>query len=143
MRCDSYARGAEKLGKNAYRRSRLCEIVAEYASRHDIAVSLEKVPGIRCKVDWVGDKAHLTDVDTGKLIPIHIFVIALPYSSYFYGEGFFDEKMGSWLTEHMHGFEYFGGGACRSRSRQLQGCCHGRTVVFRKKVIIRKQKSLQ
>ena len=57
-----YAKGAEKLGKNAYRRSRFCEIVADYASRKGIAVSIEKVPGIRCEVDWVGDKAHITDV---------------------------------------------------------------------------------
>ena len=35
--------------------------------------------------------------------------MALPYSSYFYCEGFFDERMGSWLTGHMHGFEFFGG----------------------------------
>ena len=89
-----YAKGAEKLGKNAYRRSRFCEIVADYASR---------------KGDWVGDKAHITDVDTGELLPIHIFVMALPYSSYFYCEGFFDERMGSWLTGHKHGFEFFGG----------------------------------
>ena len=105
----SYAKDAEKLGKNAYRRSRFCEIVTDYASRKGIAVSIEKVPGIKCEVDWVGDKAHITDVDTGELIPIHIFVMALPYSSYFYCEGFFDEKMGSWLTGHMHGFEFFGG----------------------------------
>ena len=104
-----YAKGAEKLGKNAYRRSRFCEIVADYASRKGIAVSIEKVPGIRCEVDWVGDKAHITDVDTGELLPIHIFVMALPYSSYFYCEGFFDERMGSWLTGHKHGFEFFGG----------------------------------
>ena len=104
-----YAKGAEKHGKAAYKRSRFCEIVADYASKKGIAVSMDKVPGIRCEVDWVGDKAHITDVDTGELIPIHIFVMALPYSSYFYCEGFFDERMGSWLAGHMHGFEFFGG----------------------------------
>ena len=83
-----YAKGAEKHGKAAYKRSRFCEIVADYASKKGIAVSMDKVPGIRCEVDWVGDKAHITDVDTGELIPIHIFVMALPYSSYFYCEGF-------------------------------------------------------
>ena len=76
-----YAKGAEKLGKNAYRRSRFCEIVADYASRKGIAVSIEKVPGIRCEVDWVGDKAHITDVDTGELLPIHIFVSTVRASS--------------------------------------------------------------
>ena len=104
-----YAKDAERLGKAAYRRSRFCEIVADYASGKGIAVSIEKVPGIKCEVDWVGDKAHIIDVDTGELIPVHIFVIALPYSSYFYCEGFFDERMGSWLAGHMHGFEFFGG----------------------------------
>lgn len=50
-----------------------------------------------------------THVDTEKLIAVHIFVMALPYSGYFYCEGFFDERMDSWLTVHMHGFEFFGG----------------------------------
>ena len=72
-----YAKGAEKHGKAAYKRSRFCEIVADYASKKGIAVSMDKVPGIRCEVDWVGDKAHITDVDTGELLPIHIFVMAL------------------------------------------------------------------
>ena len=104
-----YAEDAERLGKAAYRRSRFCEIVADYASGKGIAVSMEKVPGIKCEVDWVGDRAHIIDVDTGELIPVHIFVMALPYSSYFYCEGFFDERMGSWLAGHKHGFEFFGG----------------------------------
>lgn len=104
-----YTKEAQKLGKAAYRRSRFCEIVADHASKHGIAVSIEKIPGIRCEVDWIGDKAHIIDVDTGELIAVHIFVMALPYSGYFYCEGFFDERMDSWLTGHMHGFEFFGG----------------------------------
>ena len=48
-----YAKEAQKLGKAAYRRSRFCEIVADHASKHGIAVSIEKIPGIRCEVDWI------------------------------------------------------------------------------------------
>ena len=46
-----YAKDAEKLGKNAYRRSRFCKIVADYASKKGIAGSIEKLPEIKCEVD--------------------------------------------------------------------------------------------
>ena len=104
-----YARDAKAAGKIAYGRSRYCEIVSDYANSHSIPVGIEKIPGIRCEVDWVGDKAHIIDADTKEPVPVHIFVMALSYSSYFYCEGFFSEKMEPWLAGHMHGFEFFGG----------------------------------
>ncbi|MFZ2364679.1 MAG: IS21 family transposase, partial [Trichococcus flocculiformis] len=44
----------------------------------------------------------------GKLT-VYIFVATLPYSQYSYVEGFLDMKSASWLTGHIHAFEYFVG----------------------------------
>lgn len=104
-----YVKAAKEKGWRYYGRSRFCEIVSEYARSNDITVGIEKLPGFKCEVDWAGDKAYIMDVDTGELVPVHIFVMALPYSGYFYCEGFLDEKMDSWLTGHMHAFEFFSG----------------------------------
>ena len=104
-----YVKIAKECNRPSYGRSRYCEIVAEFAREHDIAIAIEKQPGIKCEVDWVGDKAHIIDVDTGDPVSVHIFVMVLPYSGYFYCEGFLDEKMSSWLAGHMHAFSFFGG----------------------------------
>lgn len=104
-----YVREAERKGLKAYKLSRFNEIVTEFAEANDYAVEVDKAPGFKCEVDWVGDSAYFVDNDTGEMIRVHVFVMALPYSSYFYCEGFIDEKMDSWLDGHMHGFEFFGG----------------------------------
>lgn len=93
----------------AYKTSRFNEIVSLYAKKHDVSVTLKKTPGLEAQVDWVGDKAHIVDKDSGELEELHLLVIALPYSGYFYVEAFNDEKMTSWLAGHKHAFEFFGG----------------------------------
>lgn len=93
----------------AYKISRFNEIVSLFAKKHDVSISRQLAPGIEAQVDWVGDKAKIVDKDSGEEETLHLFVIALPYSSYFYVEAFNDEKMDSWLAGHKHAFEFFGG----------------------------------
>ena len=104
-----YVKDAEKAGKKAYQISRFNEIVSDYARQKDIAILVPKIPGQECQVDWVGDKACITDYDSKEKVELHLFVMVLPYSSYFYTEAFTDEKMASWLEGHRHAFEFFGG----------------------------------
>ena len=35
--------------------------------------------------------------------------MTLPYSGYFYAEGFLNEQMPAWLAGHEHAFTFFGG----------------------------------
>lgn len=104
-----YALKAEEEGLKAYKLSRFNEIVSGYARMHNIIVSMHRFPGQECQIDWVGDKATIIDYDTKKPVQLHLFVMALPYSGYFYTEAFPDEKMQSWLLGHKHAFEFFGG----------------------------------
>lgn len=104
-----YSAEAAQAGKKAYRLSRFNEIVSEYRARHDIAFTLQHVPGLDGQADWVGDLGHFIDVDTGELVDVHVFVMTLPYSGYFYAEGFLNEQMKNWLDGHIHAFEFFGG----------------------------------
>ncbi len=106
---DDYIKEAEKAEKQGYKMSRFNELLNDYSSTKDIPARFERVPGIKGEIDWVGDKAHLIDDKTGELTDVHILVIALPYSGYFYAEGFIDEKIDSFLQGHKHAFEFFGG----------------------------------
>lgn len=104
-----YLNKAQRLGMKAYKISRFNEIVSEYAYRNDISTLILKKPGLEGQVDWVGELASVTDMYTGEQTRLHIFVLSLPYSGYFYAEAFPNEKMESWLDGHKHAFEFFGG----------------------------------
>lgn len=97
-----YCAEAAKCGMKAYKLSRFNEIVSEYRKSHDISFTMDHVPGLEGQVDWTGDHGHFTDIDTGKRIDVHVFVMSLPYSGYFYSEGFLDEKMPSWYAGHVN-----------------------------------------
>lgn len=55
------------------------------------------------------DPAHITDPDTGEIIPAFPFVGVMTYSQYPYVETFINEKQRAWITTHVHMYEYFGG----------------------------------
>ena len=104
-----YCAEAARLGKKSYKLSRFNEIVSEYRRKHDISFTMNHVPGLEGQADWTGDHGHYTDCDTGECIDVHVFVMTLPYSGFFYCEGFLDEKMPSWFSGHVNAFDFFGG----------------------------------
>jgi len=104
-----YCAKAAALGKKAYKLSRFNEIVSDYRSKHDISFTMKHVPGLEGQADWTGDHGHFIDCDTGEKVEVHVFVMTLPYSGYFYCEGFLDEKMPSWYAGHANAFSFFGG----------------------------------
>lgn len=52
---------------------------------------------------------YLTNNLIGEEIPFFIFVSALPCSQYTYVEGFLSMAVESWITAHIHAFEFYGG----------------------------------
>lgn len=104
-----YCAKAAVAGKKAYKLSRFNEIVSDYRSKHDISFTMNHVPGLEAQADWAGDHGHFIDCDTGEVVEVHVFVMTLPYSGYFYCEGFLDEKMPSWYAGHANAFSFFGG----------------------------------
>lgn len=55
---------------------------AEHISR--ATMHIPRRPGEQVEVDWAGDKAKITDSQTGKCIDAYIFIGALSYSQYAY-----------------------------------------------------------
>ena len=46
---------------------------------------------------------------TGESYPVYLFIAVLPCSGYTYAEATADMKLESWLSCHIHAYEYFGG----------------------------------
>ena len=60
------------------------------------------------EVDWSGKTMRYTDISTGEIVEVFIFVATLPYSQYSYVELTHDMKMESFLRYHIHMYEYLG-----------------------------------
>ena len=65
--------------------------------------------GQQIEVDWAGDSAKLIDPDTGEITEAWIFVGVMTYSQYAFVEAFINEQQKSWITAHVHMYEFFGG----------------------------------
>lgn len=70
---------------------------------------VERIPGEKMYIDWVGDKpALLTDSDTGEILPVHVFVTTLGVSSLIYAEIFLNEKLPI-IAGTVHALQFYGG----------------------------------
>lgn len=86
-----------------------CRGYAAWVSARNVTNHLEHKPGQAVEVDWSGPTMHLTDPVTGERTRVYLFVATLPYSQYSYVEGTLDMRENTWLSCHVHAFEFFGG----------------------------------
>ena len=88
--------------------SRFCYYIQKEEEKRNATMHIPRKPGQQIEVDWAGDPAHIIDPDTGEITDVWLFVGVLSYSQYTFVEGFLNEKEKSWITAHIHMFEYFG-----------------------------------
>jgi len=89
--------------------SAFCFQYQQFAAKHKATLHVEHKPGERMEVDWAGDTASLKNNINGKPIPVYVFVAALPCSGYAYAEGFLNRSMESWISAHVHAYQFLGG----------------------------------
>ena len=96
-------------GKALYQYSQFCHEMDRYLAKNKASARINHIPGRVCYIDWAGDCLALKSRTTGRDIKVYLFVACLPYSGYFYVEGFLDLTQRSWIAGHIHAFEFFGG----------------------------------
>lgn len=89
--------------------SQFCHYIQQDEQKRRATMHINRKPGDQVEVDWAGDPATITDPDTGEIIKAYIFVGVMTYSQYAYVEAFLDMKQKSWITAHIHMYEFFGG----------------------------------
>ena len=82
---------------------------ADWASSLNLTMHIERKPGQKMEVDWAGTKMSFVDRDTGEAIDVPVFVACMPFSGKLFAEGFLGMDSESWLTAHVHAFDFFGG----------------------------------
>lgn len=106
---DEYSLQCRQNDEIPYSYRQFCRFYNEYARKTKATMRIKRKPGEQMEVDWAGQTMHLTNNLTGEEIPVYIFVSALPCSQYAYVEGFLSMNTESWITAHIHAFEFFGG----------------------------------
>jgi len=96
-------------GKIPYQLTQFKTHYREYLTTAKATMHISRKPGETMEVDWAGQTAHITDNDTGEILPAYLFVAALPYSGYSYAEAFLSRTQDSWLSAHVNAYAYFGG----------------------------------
>src|SRR5450756_1921296 len=81
-------------------------------------------PARSCSSTHAGKKLPYIDAESGKERQASLFLAVLGASNYTYAEVFENERMESFLTAHVHAFEFYGGASRAARPRQSQNRRH-------------------
>ncbi len=73
------------------------------------SLKLDHEAGKEVFIDFAGKKLHITDKETGELLPVEVFVALLPCSQYTYVEACFSQKRKDLIACMGHSLGFFGG----------------------------------
>ena len=95
--------------EGGYGYSWFCELYRAWQERIDVVMRQEHKAGEKLFVDWAGKKLPYIDAGSGKERQASLFLAVLGASNYTYAEVFANERTESFLTAHVHAFEFLGG----------------------------------
>ncbi|MBR6370553.1 MAG: IS21 family transposase [Bacteroidaceae bacterium] len=104
-----YCEECRQCGEEPLMYSQFCYYIQQDEQKRRATMHIPRKPGEQVEVDWAGDHATIIDPDTGEIIEAHVFVGVMTYSQYAYVEAFINEKERSWITAHIHMYDFFGG----------------------------------
>jgi len=103
----------KKEHPSGYQFTQFCHYYNKYVEKNygsdKLRMVVERIPGEKVYIDWVGDQPELlVDSITGEIKKIHFFVTTVGVSSLVYAEAFEDEKLPSFIAGTVHALEYYG-----------------------------------
>lgn len=99
------------LGQDAsgYSRTRFYLYLRDYTRRSCTTMHLEHKAGEKMFVDYCGNKLHLTDINTGEMKDVEVFVSILGCSQFTYVESTFSQKKEDFISSCRRALEFYGG----------------------------------
>ena len=73
------------------------------------SMKLEHKAGYEVMIDYAGKHLHITDKETGEMIPVEVFIAILPYSHYTYVEACMSQKREDLISCMGNAFRFYGG----------------------------------
>ena len=83
--------------------------IAENYGGQKVSMAVNRIPGEKMYIDWVGDQPELlTDTETGEIKKVHIFATTIGVSSLIYAEAFPNEKLPCFIEGCAHAVSFYG-----------------------------------
>jgi len=92
-----------------YQYSQFCHRYRQWVKKLDVALRQEHRAGEKLFIDYAGQSVPIVDSATGECVQAQIFIAALGASSYTFAEASLAQDLPSWITSHVHAFQFFGG----------------------------------
>ena len=101
---------------DGYEKSQFYEYFNRFIEKNyggkDSSMAVNRNPGEKMYIDWVGDQPELlTDIQTGEIKKVHLFVTTLGVSSLIYAEAFPNEKLPCFIEGCTHSVAIYGAAA--------------------------------
>lgn len=103
----------KKKNPNGYQLSQFYKLYGDFLKENfgqdSVSMPVERIPGEKMYIDWVGNQPELlTDPTTGEIRKVHVFATTLGFSSCVYAEIFANEKLPNFISGVVHALEYYG-----------------------------------
>ncbi len=94
---------------DGYAYSLFCEYFRVWLKKHHATIHFEHLPGDKVFLDFTGKKLHLTDLQTGEITPVEVYVAVLGFSGLTYVEAVYNQKKEVFIATTENALYYFGG----------------------------------
>ncbi len=93
---------------DGYQYSQFCLRYRHWKKTLDISLRQDYKAGEKLFVDYAGDTIPIHDPATHETTPAYLFVATLGASNYTYAEAVLSQSLPSWISSHIHTFEFMG-----------------------------------
>jgi transposase len=93
---------------DGYQYSQFCLRYRAWAGSLDVSLRQDYKAGEKLFVDYAGETIAIHDPATGETTPAYLFIATLGASNYTYIEAVTTRELPSWISSHIHAFDYFG-----------------------------------
>ncbi|MGQ1889978.1 IS21 family transposase [Thermophagus sp. OGC60D27] len=98
-----------QASKNPYSYTQFMEHYHRKHPKVKGSMKLEHKAGNEVYIDFTGKKLHITNRETGEIIPVEVFVAILPKSQYTYAEACLSQKREDLISCMSNALSYYGG----------------------------------
>jgi transposase len=99
----------KQANPQGYQYSQFCKRYQSWVDKLDICLRQVYRAGEKLFVDYAGQTIPVQNPLTGQTQEAYLFVATLGASHYTFAEASFSQDLPSWISSHIHAFEFFGG----------------------------------
>ena len=99
----------KQANPEGYQYSQFCKLYQSWVDKLDVCLRQQYRAGEKLFVDYAGQTIPVQNPLIGQIQEAYLFVATLGASHYTFAEATFTQDLPSWISSHVHAFEFLGG----------------------------------